>query len=68
MQPRLAPSLLAHVLAHEIGHLLEKIDYHTGIGIMKARWGDADYSRTIDMPFSFGARDAELRAAGLASR
>ena len=30
------PFLLAHVLAHEIAHILERSDQHSGTGIMKA--------------------------------
>ena len=34
--------LLAHVLVHEITHVLEGVDRHTGQGVMKARWTEDD--------------------------
>lgn len=34
--------LTAHVLAHEIVHVLQRIDRHSDSGLMKARWTHAD--------------------------
>ena len=36
------PALLAHVLAHEIAHVLQSIKRHSEEGIMKARWDAHD--------------------------
>jgi len=64
----LAPVLLAHVLAHEIAHLVEGTDYHSGFGIMKARWEEIDYNRMMARQFSFGAFDAQLIFMALEGR
>jgi hypothetical protein len=37
--------LLGHAMAHEIGHVLIRTTEHSPDGIMKARWGKADYQR-----------------------
>src|SRR5262245_18731830 len=37
--------VLAHVIAHEIGHLLIPGDAHTASGIMRARWRYSDWAR-----------------------
>lgn len=37
------PALLGNALAHEIGHVLLGTTEHTPDGIMKARWGRAEF-------------------------
>jgi hypothetical protein len=37
------PSVLAHVLVHEITDVLEGVDRHSATGVMKAHWGYGDY-------------------------
>jgi hypothetical protein len=41
--PDLVPSLMAHVIVHEITHILQGIDRHSTGGIMQAVWGSSDY-------------------------
>ena len=36
-------SLLAHVVAHEIGHLLLGPNMHSSLGIMRPRWKSGDF-------------------------
>jgi len=36
-------TVLGYVLAHEIGHVLEGFDHHSGSGVMKAHWGLDEY-------------------------
>jgi hypothetical protein len=36
-------TMLGHAMAHEIGHVLLGTADHSPFGIMKARWGQADY-------------------------
>lgn len=36
-------TFLGHAIAHEIGHVLLGSPEHSAVGIMKARWGIADY-------------------------
>jgi len=60
--------LLAHVLVHEIAHILQGTDQHSGSGIMKAVWTHRDrlQMRTEALPFTPG--DVELIHRGLALR
>jgi hypothetical protein len=51
-------ALLAHVLAHEIGHILRQTNVHDDTGIMKAHWTKADLQQMERQPLSF-APDAE---------
>ncbi len=39
----LGAEILGHVIAHEIGHVLEGIARHSPEGLMKAHWGLHDY-------------------------
>jgi len=59
------PSVLAHVLVHEITHVLEGIDRHSATGIMKARWNDQDYFEMRRKPLVFAQEDVNLIYAGL---
>jgi Zn-dependent protease with chaperone function len=59
--------LLAHVLAHEIGHILERTDVHTSIGIMKAHWSAHDYDAMERGSLQFAPDDFDLIRLGLAS-
>jgi len=49
--------LTAHVLVHEIGHVLERLDHHSDTGIMKARWSRADFQAMTRRPLPFAAED-----------
>jgi len=59
--------LLAHVLAHEIGHVLEGTTVHSETGVMRARWRGSDYSDMVRRPLDFTPEDAAMIARGLAS-
>jgi hypothetical protein len=37
--------ILGHVLAHEIGHVLLKMENHSQTGLMKARWTQNDFQQ-----------------------
>lgn len=41
--PNVTPWILAHVLVHEITHILEGVGRHSEYGVMKARWNAADF-------------------------
>jgi hypothetical protein len=43
------PLLLAHVLVHEITHVLQGVEHHSESGIMKAHWGPADCYAMADL-------------------
>jgi hypothetical protein len=71
---RLAPGakmevpLLAHVLVHEITHMLEGIDRHSETGLMKAHWNARDYADMATNPLPFAPVDITLIRLGLAAR
>jgi len=70
LQSDVAPRsvLLAHVLVHEIAHILQGTDQHSNSGVMKAVWTHQDHlqMRTGALPFTPG--DVELIRLGLALR
>jgi hypothetical protein len=65
---KLVPALLGHLLVHEIIHILEGIDHHSGQGVMKAHWTANDLYRMSYRPLPFDALDVELIQRGLANR
>jgi hypothetical protein len=67
-EPPRVPKLLAHVLAHEIAHVLEDTGRHSDTGIMKAHWSESDMSQMAFKPMSFTAVDASLIRRGLLQR
>jgi hypothetical protein len=64
----LRASLLAHVLVHEITHVLEGVDRHSETGVMKAVWTEADYAQMRANPLPFTDWDIQLIHKGLESR
>jgi hypothetical protein len=66
--PHFRAVLLAHVLVHEITHLLEGVSRHSATGIMKASWTADDKWTMIRKPMSFAPEDLALIRLGLASR
>jgi hypothetical protein len=63
--PEVRPALLAHVLAHEIGHLLMKTNGHSPAGLMKENWSAGDCARMAHRPFAFSPADADMIRLGL---
>jgi hypothetical protein len=61
-------TLLAHVLVHEITHILQGIDRHSETGVMKARWDDRDFSEMRIKPLPFTASDVDLIQRGVDGR
>jgi hypothetical protein len=68
VDPSRVPKLLAHVLAHEIGHTLEGTARHAEVGLMKARWDQADLLQLSFEPMSFTSADVSLIYQGIAQR
>jgi hypothetical protein len=66
--PSLRTALLAHVLVHEISHILQGIDRHSDIGVMKAHWTKQDYLQMGVQALPFTPEDVVLIQLGLASR
>ena len=62
------PYLLAHVLTHEITHMLQGTDRHSDSGVMKARWNAKDCFEMTRKPLSFTEADVQLILFGAAAR
>jgi hypothetical protein len=60
--------VLAHVLVHEITHILEGVNSHSETGVMKAAWAAHDYQAMAVKPLPFTERDIQLIQHGLAMR
>jgi hypothetical protein len=60
--------ILGHVLAHEIGHMLEGRDRHSDEGVMKAHWVARDYHQMAMRPYRFTPEDAEMIHLGYLRR
>lgn len=65
---KMAVPLLAHVLVHEITHMLQGIDRHSESGVMKACWTASDYAEMLSAPLPFTPIDIQLIHLGLAAR
>lgn len=65
--PARAQSILAHVLAHEIGHVLQSTDWHAQTGVMKAHWNGTDLVAMGKKPLEFTPYDVHLIVKGLAA-
>ena len=69
MQFGLIPTeLLAHVMVHEITHILEGLSRHSQSGIMRAQWTEDDHRMMKMHPLSFAAEDVDLIHRGLRAR
>jgi hypothetical protein len=55
--PGIAASLLGHVLAHEIAHILRGSDSHSESGLMKPRWSAAEIRNMVRKPLRFTDMD-----------
>lgn len=64
--PSLTGVVLGHVMAHEIGHVLEGGCRHAESGVMKARWDLADFSRMTNHVLTFSDADINAIDAGVA--
>ena len=60
--------LLAHVLVHEIAHLLQGTDQHSGSGVMKAVWTHRDHVQMRIEALPFTPQEVERIHLGLALR
>jgi hypothetical protein len=62
------PHLLAHVLVHEITHILQGIARHSETGIMKAHWNVDEYRQMGCHHLPFAPEDVELIRLGMQDR
>jgi hypothetical protein len=67
-RPAPASVVLAHVLVHEVTHVLQGISRHAETGVMKARWTNEDYQAMRSKMLPFTRHDLELIQLGLARR
>jgi hypothetical protein len=58
--PSRAPTLLAHVLVHEVTHILQGINRHSETGVMKAGWSEDDLFQMGKKPLEFTEEDVLL--------
>jgi hypothetical protein len=65
---QMLPTLVAYVLVHEIGHILQGVARHSEGGIMKARWERADYEDMRRGSLRFDNIDVILIHDGLDKR
>ena len=63
--PTSAAILLGHVLAHEMGHVLQGIARHSDSGLLKENWSMADLDRMRQETLRFTASDAIMILEGL---
>jgi hypothetical protein len=64
----LMPHLLAHVLVHEITHILQGVTWHSGQGVMKAQWNQQDFHLMLGRSLEFASLDIDLIHDGIAKR
>ena len=57
---RLGTCLLAHVMAHEIAHIIEGVDRHSETGLMKAHWTNAEIEGMSVRLLSLAPEDVQL--------
>jgi len=64
----LVPILLAHVLVHEITHILQGVSRHSASGVMKAGFSSADHDEMKRKGLGFTQEDIDLIHIGLNKR
>lgn len=62
------PYLLAHVLVHEVTHILQGVPRHSETGVMKAVFRPLDIAQMERKPLPFTEEDIELIHVGLKNR
>jgi hypothetical protein len=63
-----ASTFLAHVMTHEITHLLQGLSRHSQTGLMKAHWDAHDFLQMAHAPLPFAPEDIDLIQYGLRNR
>ncbi len=60
--------VFGHILAHEIAHVLARVDTHAKSGLMRALWTPGDFSSMRDHLLGFTPEDAQFIRSALQSR
>ncbi len=68
MMPNQIYAVLAHVLVHEVTHILQGLPRHSDSGVMKAQWDSSGFSQMTWQPLLFTAADVDLIQRGLDAR
>ena len=68
VKPTKFSGVLAHVMVHEVTHILQGIPRHSASGVMKARWDDYDFVQMAWKPLPFTDVDIDLIQRGLDAR
>jgi hypothetical protein len=68
IRPKKFPVVLAHVMVHEVTHILQGICRHSASGVMKAKWDDYDFLQMAWKPLPFTDDDIDLIRRGLDAR
>jgi hypothetical protein len=55
-----AGSIFGHVLAHEIAHVVERVDAHAETGLMRGHWNEEDFESMKFHTFGFAPEDAQF--------
>jgi hypothetical protein len=63
--PTTTAALLGHVLAHEMGHVLQGTEHHSATGVLKAQWSLAEIKNMASQPLRFTDYDATLILDGI---
>lgn len=67
-RPLLVTAHLAHVLAHEITHVLQGMSRHSETGLMRTQWNDDDYKQMLKGRLVLEPLDIKLIRLGMTSR
>ena len=68
IRPNKFSIVLAHVMVHEVTHILQGIPRHSASGVMKAKWDDYDFVHMSSKPLPFTDVDIDLIQRGLDAR
>ena len=60
--------ILAHALAHEIGHVLLRSGKHSPHGLMSAAWSDREFELMSRIPVRFSGREVDLMKKALVGK
>ncbi len=67
-KPERIARVLAHVIVHEVTHILQGFPRHAATGVMKASWDANDFSEMSWKPLPFTDDDVDLIQRGLDAR
>ncbi len=68
MAPNQVSAVLAHVMIHEVTHILQGFPRHSESGVMKAHWNSEDFAQMTWKPLPFTDVDVDLIQRGIDAR